>query len=334
MERITEQERAGHARQAGARPLAAAGVLAVAAGLLAWLAPSGADPSGAVRVTGGPSVSAYRSVAGAAADAPTWVGSLLGAATEGTLVVLGLLLVWVGLIALRRRDARALAGILLAGAATVVAYAASEALKTVLDEERPCRALGAVATVDPCPEPGDWSFPSNHSTLAAALAVGLAVVRPRLAAVTLPLAALAALLRVAVGVHYPHDVLAGVLLGGAVAAAAMLALRPLAVRVVSRTGWARRGSDARFVGHDGRRGAVVHAQPGQDGADVRLDGAFHHVQPPGDLTVGQAGAQMGQHVAFPGGEGGDAFPGGGTAAGRATGAGGRQVGDHTGGHRG
>lgn len=334
MERRTEQERAGHARKPGARPLAAAGVLAVAAGLLAWLAPSGADASGAVRVTGGPSVSAYRSLAGAAADAPAWVGSLLGAATEGTLVVLGLLLVWAGLTALRRHDVRAVAGILLAGAATVLAYAASELLKTMLDEERPCRALAGVHPVDPCPEPGDWSFPSNHSTLAAALAVGLAVARPRLAAVTLPLAALAALLRVAVGVHYPHDVMAGALLGGAVAAAAMLALRPLAEAVVSRTGWARRRNDARFVGHDGRGGAVVHAQPRQDGADVRLHGAFHHVQPPGDLTVGQAGTQVGQHVAFAGGEGGDAFPGAGTAPGRAGGAGGGQVGDHPGGHRG
>ncbi|WVU05486.1 phosphatase PAP2 family protein [Streptomyces prasinus] len=97
----------------------------------------------------------------------------------------------------------------------------------VVDEERPCRALRTgVDLVAECPGAGDWSFPSNHATLAAGLAVGLAVLWPRLAAITLPLAGVVALLRVPVGVHYPHDVFAGALLGGAVVAAVLLAFMP------------------------------------------------------------------------------------------------------------
>jgi len=205
------------------RPLGAVALLAAGAATIAWLCPGGPGTAGATEVTQGPSASAYRSVTAATADAPAWTGPLLEAATEGTLVILGLLLVLLGRTALRRKDADAVAAAVLIGVATVAAYAISEAAKAIVDQERPCRAIPTVETIAPCPATGDWSFPSNHATLAAALAVGLAVRRPHLAVVTLPLAAAAALLRVLVGVHYPHDVLAGAILGGTVAAAVLLA---------------------------------------------------------------------------------------------------------------
>lgn len=328
-------------RRPGRRPAAAVGVAVAATGLLWWLTPGGTPrASGAVEVTSGASVSLYRSLAGTAADAPGWVGTALGLATEGTLVVLGLLLVWTGWRGLRRGDARTVAAVVLAGVATVVAYGISEILKTMVDEERPCRALSGVTAVAPCPGVGDWSFPSNHSTLAVAIAVGVALARPRLAAVTLPLGAAGALLRVAVGVHYPHDVLAGSVLGASAALVLFLALLPVTVgpvaRLTSRFGPERgaqeiRGRHTRFVGHDGGRGPVVDAQPGQYGADVRFDGAFHHVQTPRDLPVGQPGGHMGQHVPLAGGEGRDPLPGGGAPAGGGPGAGRGEMGHHPGG---
>ncbi|MGI5349060.1 phosphatase PAP2 family protein [Streptomyces sp. CA-250714] len=217
-------ERGIRRRSAVRGPLGAVAVLLVGgAGVLA-LSPGGLGREAPVRITDGASASVYREVSGVAGDGPGWLGGLFELATEGTLVALGLLLLWVAWCGWR--DGRAkdprLVGAVLSGVGTVVAYAASEALKLVADEERPCRALTGIEPVAECPPPGDWSFPSNHATLAAALAVGLALTLPRLAALTLPLAGAAALLRVLVGVHYPHDVLAGALLGAAFAGAAVL----------------------------------------------------------------------------------------------------------------
>lgn len=324
------------------RPLFAVGLLAAVGGVVGWLTPGGVGEPDPVQVTEGPSAEAYRSLGDALDGAPSWCATLSELASEGTLVLLGALLAWVCWRAVRRGDARQVAGALLGGVGTVAAYAASEALKLAVDEERPCRALRGAAVLGECPEPGDWSFPSNHATLAAGIAVGLAVLRPRLAAVTLPLAVAAALLRVVLGVHYPHDVLAGAVLGGGVTAAVLVALGPLAARAVTPLvarvspaagvrGAFGRGDHARLVGDDRRGGPVLHAEPGQNGADVRLDRALHHVQPPGDLPVGQPGAQEGEHLPLPGGERLDPRAGGRPPACRVPGAAGREVRDHPGG---
>ncbi|MEU5836498.1 phosphatase PAP2 family protein [Streptomyces diacarni] len=204
---------------------AAVAVLSAGAGALWALAPGGLGRQAPVRITDGVSASAYRELSGAASHGPGWLGGLFELATEGTLVALGLLWLWTGMRAWRDRNPRLGTGLALTAIGTVVAYALSEGLKLVADQERPCRALAGADPLAACPPTGDWSFPSNHATLAAALAVGLALTRPRLAAVTLPLAAAAALLRVLVGVHYPHDVLAGAVLGGAVAAALLVLAR-------------------------------------------------------------------------------------------------------------
>lgn len=309
-------EREPQRKARAGRLLGASAILGVGAGAVAWLSPGGLGEAGAVKVTEGASASAYQSVTEAVADAPSWLGPLLEVATEGTLVVLGMLLVRMWWTAIRRQDARGAGGSVLTGLGTVAAYAVSEAVKLVVDEERPCRALRAGADlVAECPEAGDWSFPSNHATLAAGLAVGLAVLWPRLAAITLPLAGAAALLRVLVGVHYPHDVLAGALLGGTVVAALLLAFMPFAPWAASRLGRLRR-NDPGLMGHDRGSGPVVHAQPRQDGTHVGFDRSLHHMQSPGDLPVGQAAPEEGQHLPFPGREGGDPVASGGASAGQ------------------
>ncbi|MFE1499825.1 phosphatase PAP2 family protein, partial [Streptomyces albidoflavus] len=211
--------------------VASAGVGAAA---VVWLAPGGVlGTNEPVHVTAGFSVRAYRALTGSVADGPPWAETVLEAASEGTLLFLGLLLAWVGWSALRRRDREGLAGMAVAAAGTVVAYGISEALKLLVDEQRPCRALPGVVALAPCPAPGDWSFPSNHATLAVALAVGVVLIRPRLAALALPVAGAAALLRVLVGVHYPHDVLAGAALGATAVVTVRLLVLPIALRAVS-----------------------------------------------------------------------------------------------------
>ena len=68
-------------------------------------------------------------------------------------------------------------------------------------------------------EPGSLSFPSGHSSSAAAFVTGVAMESPLAGAALAPLALGVGYSRVHVGVHYPGDVVAGLAVGGAVAAA-------------------------------------------------------------------------------------------------------------------
>lgn len=167
----------------------------------------------------------YRDITGFAHSTPGWVRSAFEGWTEYGLLLFGLLCIAVWWRSRAHGDPRAVALAVAAPLATALAYAASEAVKSTVDEERPCRAVaGAAAPLIPCPPTGDWSFPSNHAALAGAAAVALALAVRRLALLTVPLALLMAFSRVFVGVHYPHDVAMGLLLGGSLAALAVLAL--------------------------------------------------------------------------------------------------------------
>jgi undecaprenyl-diphosphatase len=63
------------------------------------------------------------------------------------------------------------------------------------------------------------SFPSDHATIAFALAVSVLLVNPRWGTVLMVIAFVIALGRVYVGVHYPADVLGGAIVGCASALA-------------------------------------------------------------------------------------------------------------------
>ncbi|WP_198154118.1 phosphatase PAP2 family protein [Catenuloplanes japonicus] len=102
----------------------------------------------------------------------------------------------------------ALAPIGVAGVLT--AYGLSEWAKTYLDADRPCRTFPDVRIIAAeCPPAGDWSFPSNHATVSGALCAAILLLSWRWGLAALPVGALVAFSRVFVGVHYPHDVLAG-----------------------------------------------------------------------------------------------------------------------------
>lgn len=163
----------------------------------------------------------YRGITDFAHDTPSSVHAFAAAGTEGGLVLLAVLLALACLRSARRADGPyGRAAALLAGCALVVAYGLSEAVKLLVTEERPCRAVpDAAPPLAACPAPGDWSFPSNHATLALAAATGVALLWRGLAWLAVPVGLLTAFSRVFVGVHYPFDVLVGGLLGAAVAAA-------------------------------------------------------------------------------------------------------------------
>ncbi|WP_433338705.1 phosphatase PAP2 family protein [Spirillospora sp. CA-294931] len=175
----------------------------------------------------------YREVTEFAHGLPPWARE---AAEIGTDAGLGLfaVLFLAGWWRARGRGDRAMALALTAPVAVIAAYLVSEISKTQLREERPCRAVAGAVNIAACPAPGDWSFPSNHATIAAASAAAIVVAWRALAPLVLPLAALMAFSRVLVGVHYPHDVAAGYLLGAAVAALACLAAARPAAALVGR----------------------------------------------------------------------------------------------------
>ncbi|MET9320960.1 phosphatase PAP2 family protein [Streptomyces sp. NPDC003038] len=165
----------------------------------------------------------YRDIIGFAHSTPPWVQSVFEHWTEYGLLLFGALFIAVWWRSRGRADPRTVALAVLAPLATAVAYVTSELVKSTVDEERPCRAVaGAAASLVPCPAFGDWSFPSNHAAIAGAAAVALTMAVRRLALLTVPLALLMAFSRVFVGVHYPHDVAMGLLLGGSLAALFLL----------------------------------------------------------------------------------------------------------------
>ncbi|MFI8963637.1 phosphatase PAP2 family protein [Streptomyces sp. NPDC053493] len=159
----------------------------------------------------------YLDIAEFAHSTPHWFQKLAEVWTELGLLLFGVLFV-AGWWRTRRGSSDAMALALLAPLATAFGYVVSEGLKSLIDEERPCRAVaGAPVSLVTCPPHGDWSFPSNHSAIAGAAAVALALSWRGLGWLTAPMALLMAFSRVFVGVHYPHDVTVGLLAGGAVA---------------------------------------------------------------------------------------------------------------------
>ncbi|WP_311932252.1 phosphatase PAP2 family protein [Microbispora sp. H11081] len=178
------------------------------------------------------SVEWYREVTAFAGHTPEWVRQAAEVGTDAILVLLFAFLVF-GWWRARREDDRRMALALLAPVAVVAAYVTSEGVKILLQQRRPCWDLTGVATVASCPPYGDWSLPSNHATFAAAAAAALVALWRGARIVAPALAVLAAFSRVFVGVHYPHDVVAGLLLGAVVASAFLLALRGPATTLIS-----------------------------------------------------------------------------------------------------
>ena len=123
------------------------------------------------------------------------------------LLILGLVVSWPN----PKRLGRTVA----AGVAPLVALALNQPIANAVDRARPYAAHQGVHVL--IARSADPSFMSDHSVVAGAVCAGLLFVSRRLGLVALALALLLAFARVYVGAHYPGDVLAGLIFGGAIA---------------------------------------------------------------------------------------------------------------------
>ena len=103
------------------------------------------------------------------------------------------------------------------GLASVAVTSASANLvaKLAWQRARPDREAGGVVVERHVTMPTSSSFPSGHSAAAFAFATGVSHEWPAVGVPLRGLAAVVAYSRVHTGVHYPGDVIAGSLLGGA-----------------------------------------------------------------------------------------------------------------------
>lgn len=116
-----------------------------------------------------------------------------------------------------------------------VALLMATAISAAYDHPRPFVVRSDVVQL--IPHGPDSGFPSDHVTVAFAIAAGIGLYRARFGVMLLALACAIAFARVYVGVHYPGDVAGGAALGILVAFAVWLArplLRWLDRAVVSR----------------------------------------------------------------------------------------------------
>jgi len=120
----------------------------------------------------------------------------------------------------------------LGGAGSLIALAVNKGISNAVQRTRPCHALHHVVVILGCAH--DYSFPSDHSVVAGALAAALVFLGRKVGLLGVLLALSVAFARVYAGVHYPGDVLGGLLLGGVIAVVLVVALRRVLTGVALR----------------------------------------------------------------------------------------------------
>ncbi|MGK5632537.1 phosphatase PAP2 family protein [Streptomyces sp. URMC 123] len=179
---------------------------------------------------------------GLAADAPHWFDRVVEWVGEyGILAGLALLMLWCWWGVRKRADAvGGVVGLVWAPLAAGIALIVNIPIRELVERPRPfldhqgLEVLVAGKT--------DYSFVSDHSTMAMALGVGIFIANRKFGFAGIGLALLEGFCRVYMGVHYPTDVIGGFALGTAVtlllAPLAMALLTPVVTAVgASRAGW-------------------------------------------------------------------------------------------------
>lgn len=135
-----------------------------------------------------------------------------------------------------RRRVGSLSLLIVGGVGACLAYACNKVLKALFEETRPCNIYDYAVTS--CPPLENWSYPSNHTVIAVAVATSLVVAVPRVAWAAVPLTLITAVSRVVAGHHFPHDVAAGATVGAIIVLIVVVLAAPFA-DAVTVTLWSR-----------------------------------------------------------------------------------------------
>lgn len=163
----------------------------------------------------------------------TWAHRFFRLYAKDGIALFALALIGGWLVARARGDLRGVAGAVWAAIAALLGLAVNQWIGGAVDRARPYATHPHVHLL--VSRTSDFSFPSDHSVVAGAVAAGLLLVDRRVGITTVVLAALMAFARVYVGAHYPGDVIAGLAIGAAIALVgarpAVALLTPLAAAV-------------------------------------------------------------------------------------------------------
>jgi membrane-associated phospholipid phosphatase len=170
----------------------------------------------------------FLAVNGFARATPWLHGVLRGYANYG--VVLFTVLLAIGWWVARQRGS-GMAAAVWAPLGMLLAVAVNQPIVAAVGERRPYAVLPHILVLaTPSTDP---SFPSDHATMAGAVAAGLFLVDRWLGAIAAVAAVLMGFARVYIAAHYPQDVLAGFAVGALVTVISYALLRrPLAALVV------------------------------------------------------------------------------------------------------
>ena len=159
-------------------------------------------------------------------------GSVTFYAQTAGISLLAVLLLVAYLDARHRDDRVALAGALWAGGAALVALGIGQLIGNAINRSRPYDTLTGVHVL--VNRTADFSFPSDHATVAGSVAAALLFANRRWGIVGSVVAGVLALARVYVGAHFPGDVAAGLALGAITAWAGRCVAVPVLRRIVDR----------------------------------------------------------------------------------------------------
>ena len=102
-------------------------------------------------------------------------------------------------------------------------------IKNIVARPRPYRMIETLTIL--IPEPGEYSFPSGHTSSSFAAGVVLYLMLPKKYGIpAMVLAFLIGISRLYVGVHYPTDVLGGMVMGTLIATAVLKATEKLLMK--------------------------------------------------------------------------------------------------------